>query len=240
MEFLFFLSALISEIIGTVAGFGSSTVFLPLALLFVDFKTALTLVALFHLFGNLGRMTFFHHGINKKMLVTFGLPSIIFTIAGAFLVSLVSQDLLKGILGGFLMIYSVIAIWKEELKVVSTPFNLILGGSLTGFITGLIGTGGALRGAFLTAFGLPKEQYIATAASIALAVDITRIPIYLSQGFLESRFYWYIPLLFIIAFAGSFLGKQIVKHFAYKVFRKIVLVAIFLIGLKFFFDWIIR
>ncbi len=240
MEVLFFLSALFSEIIGTIAGFGSSTVFLPLALLFVDFKTALTLVALFHLFGNLGRITFFRHGINKKMLVTFGLPSIIFTIAGAFLVSLVSQDLLKGILGVFLMIYSVIAIWKEELRVVSTSFNLILGGSLTGFITGLIGTGGALRGAFLTAFGLPKGQYIATAASIALAVDITRIPIYLGQGFLESRFYLYIPILFFIAFAGSFLGKQIVKRFAYKLFRKIVLVAIFLIGFKFLFDWIIR
>lgn len=104
MEVLFFLSALISEIIGTVAGFGSSTTFLPLALLFVDFKTALTLVALFHLFGNLGRITFFRHGINKNMLVTFGLPSVIFTIAGAFLVSYISQDLLKGILVIFLII----------------------------------------------------------------------------------------------------------------------------------------
>lgn len=43
MDILFFLSAFVSEIIGTVAGFGSSTVFLPLALLFFDFKTALVL-----------------------------------------------------------------------------------------------------------------------------------------------------------------------------------------------------
>lgn len=46
MVILFFLSAFVSEIIGTIAGFGSSTVFLPLALIFFDFKTALVLVAI--------------------------------------------------------------------------------------------------------------------------------------------------------------------------------------------------
>jgi uncharacterized protein len=55
-EILFFISAIISEIIVTAAGFGSSTIFLPIALFFVDFKTALVLVAVFHLFGNLGRI----------------------------------------------------------------------------------------------------------------------------------------------------------------------------------------
>jgi hypothetical protein len=43
----------------TIAGFGSSTIFLPLALFFVDFQTALILVAISHLFGNLGRINFF-------------------------------------------------------------------------------------------------------------------------------------------------------------------------------------
>jgi uncharacterized membrane protein YfcA len=46
--------AFVAEIIGTIAGFGSSTIFLPLALFFVDFKTAIVLVAIFHLFGNIG------------------------------------------------------------------------------------------------------------------------------------------------------------------------------------------
>ncbi len=55
---LFYLAAFAAEVLGTVAGFGSSTLFLPLALFFVDFPTALILVALFHVFGNLGRITF--------------------------------------------------------------------------------------------------------------------------------------------------------------------------------------
>ncbi|MBI2022810.1 sulfite exporter TauE/SafE family protein [Candidatus Daviesbacteria bacterium] len=235
MEILFFLAAFFSEIVGTIAGFGSSTIFLPLALLFFDFKTALILVALFHIFGNLGRIGFFRSGLDKNILIKFGLPSILFTLLGALLVSVIEQNLLKGILGIFLVFYSLISLFKEGFKVKPTLSNSIIGGGMSGFLAGLIGTGGALRGAFLTAFSLPKEKYIATAAAIALAVDLTRIPVYFSQGFLENKFYWYIPILFALALAGSFSGKQIVDKIPKTQFRKVVLVAILAIGVKFIF-----
>jgi uncharacterized membrane protein YfcA len=71
-DLVFFIVAFLSEVIGAIAGFGSSTIFLPLALFFVDFETALILVAISHLFGNLGRINFFRHGIDKRIIVTFG------------------------------------------------------------------------------------------------------------------------------------------------------------------------
>lgn len=239
MEILFFISALFSEIVGTIVGFGSSTIFLPLALLFVDFRTALILVALFHIFGNIGRISFFRHGLEKNVLLRFGLPSIIFTLIGALLVSFVSQSLLKAIMGVFLVFYSLLTLWKDNLQVRPTLLNAVIGGGLSGFLAGLIGTGGALRGAFLTGFGIHKEKYIATAAAIALSVDITRIPVYFLQGFLQSKYYWYIPVLFIIAITGSFMGKQIVNKIPQKQFKKVVLVAIFMVGLKFIYDFLL-
>ena len=239
MEILFFLAAFLSEIIGTIAGFGSSTVFFPLALLFFDFKTALVLVALMHIFGNIGRISFFRHGLDKRILLIFGIPSVLLTLLGALLVLYIPQSILKGILGVFLVVYAGISFWKEDLKVKPSLANSILGGGASGFLAGLIGTGGALRGAFLTAFGLPKEKYIATAAAVALAVDATRIPVYFAGGFLGSKLYWYIPILFIIAIAGSFVGKQIVTRIPQKIFKKIVLTAVFLIGLKFIYDWLL-
>jgi len=240
VELLFFIAAFFSEIVGTVAGFGSSTVFFPLALLFFDFRTALVLVALMHIFGNIGRISFFQHGLDRRILFVFGIPSVVLTLIGALLVSYLPQDMLKGILGIFLVAYAGISFWKEDLKIKPSLANSILGGGLSGFLAGLIGTGGALRGAFLTAFGLPKEKYIATSAAVALAVDITRIPIYFAGGFLEREYYWYIPLLFIIALAGSFTGKQIVKRVPQEEFKKIVLIVILLIGLKFIYDWLPR
>ena len=38
-------------------------------------------------------------------------------------------------------------------------------------------------------FGLPREKSIATAASVALAINLTRIPVYLSQcGFYFNHY----------------------------------------------------
>jgi len=239
MPTLFFLSAFIAEVIGTTAGFGSSTVFLPLALLFYDFQTSLVLVAIFHIFGNIGRISFFRHGLDRRLLFTFGVPSVLLTLVGALLIPYLPQTTLKGILGIFLALYALLFLWKEKVVAKPTAQNAAIGGGLSGFLAGLIGTGGALRGAFLTAFGVPKNQYIATAAAIALAVDATRIPVYLKQGFLDKQYYWFIPFLLLIALSGSFIGKQIVGKTPQKQFRKLVLIAILLVGLKFTSEWIL-
>lgn len=231
-----FLIALFAEIIGTVAGFGSSTIFLPLALLFLDFKTALVLVAFFHIFGNISRLGFFRYGLKTKLLITFAIPSVIATLLGAFLAASISQTWLKLLLGIFLVVYSLVSLLWKSPAVPPTTTNSVIGGGVSGFLAGIIGTGGALRSVFLNAFKLPKEQYIATAAAIALAVDATRLPVYLTADFFPTEYYKYLPVFFVIALCGSFIGKQVVKRVSQKKFRMLVLVALLLVGIKFVVD----
>ena len=235
-QILFFLGAFLAEIAGTMVGFGSSTIFLPYALFFYDFKTALVLVAIFHIFGNLGRIGFFREGINKKLIVWFGLPSVILTLIGAFLVNYISPALLKFILGIFLLLFSLVSFIKPNLTFPASTKTALWGGGLSGFLAGLIGTGGVLRGAFLTAFNLPKTIYIATAAAIALAVDLTRLPVYFASGFLDKKFYLFIPILFLTAIFGTYVGRKIVNKIPQKLFRRMVLLAIALVSLKFILE----
>lgn len=235
-ETLFFISALIAEIIGTMAGFGSSTIFLPLALLFVDFKTAIILVATFHLFGNLSRIIFFRQGFEKKIIIQFGAPSVLLSLLGALLIGVLPQPVLKLILGIFLIVTSVSFLAKPGLKFPANTATFIAGGSITGFITALVGTGGALRATLLQGFNIEKVKYIATAAIIALATDVTRIPVYISQGFLTEQYYLHLPILFSIALAGSFIGRKIVKRIDQEKFRKMVLVVIVLVSITFIID----
>lgn len=232
MAIFFFLSAFFAEIVGTIAGFGSSTILLPLATFFFDFTSALTLVSFFHLFGNLSRIGFFRAGLDKETIIKFGIPSVIFSLTGALLVKYISQDLLKGMLGIFLLIYSVTFLLKENFQIKKSITNTLLGGSLSGFLAGLIGTGGALRGAFLNAFNLPKEKYIATSAFIAIVVDATRIPAYLKGGFMQSSYNWYLFILLPCAILGSFVGKKMVAKVPQKLFKKVVLIAILLAGIQ--------
>lgn len=116
---------------------------------------------------------------------------------------------------------------------------MILGGGISGFITGLIGTGGALRAAFLTGLKIEKEKYIATAAVIALGTDATRIPSYLANGFLDEQYYYFIPILFGVALAGSFVGRKIVGRIDQAKFKKFVLIAVILTSIKFIVDGIV-
>ena len=238
MSGLFFLGAFVAEIIGTIAGFGSSTVFLPIALVFFDFKTALTLVAFFHLFGNLTRIVYFHKGMDMKVFVLFAIPSVIAAFIGAYLVNYLPYEILKGLLGIFLIIYSLWALTNHYLKIKNKTRSTIIGGVVSGFIAGLIGTGGAVRGAMLNALVKNKNKYIATAASVAFVVDLTRIPIYIAQGYLRENMMWYLSILFVIALIGSYLGKIVVDRVPQKEFRVIVLLAVLTAGAYFVYQWI--
>jgi uncharacterized membrane protein YfcA len=239
-DLIFFVIGFFSEVVGTMAGFGSSTIFLPLASYFVDFKTALVLVAIFHLFGNIGRIAFFRRGLDRKTLLLFGAPSFLLSLLGAALVGDLSQTVLKLILGVFLIALSITFLVRPKLAFPANPKSLILGGGVSGFIVGLIGTGGALRAAFLTGLKLDKEKYIATAAVIALGTDATRIPIYISSGFLTEQYYYFVPVLFGIALGGSFVGRKIVNRINQEKFKKMVLIAVMLASVKFIVDGVVE
>ncbi|OGG59547.1 sulfonate transporter [Candidatus Kaiserbacteria bacterium RIFCSPHIGHO2_02_FULL_50_50] len=232
MDWAFLVIAFFADFVGTIAGFGSSTIALPLSLFMYPFETALVLVAFLHIFGNLGRIGFFRHGIDRRLIAQFGVPSVLLSFVGALLVSWVPPDILKMVLGAFLVGYMFFA-WSGKLTVKPSLSASILGGSVSGFFAGLIGTGGALRAAFLTAFNLPKEKYIATAAAIAFAVDLTRLPLYLAQRFFPEELYSTLPALLGVALFGTYLGKLVVGKIPQEIFRRIVLVFLGFIGALF-------
>lgn len=233
----FFIFAFFSEVAGTMAGFGSSTIMLPFALLLMDFKSALVLVALLHIFGNIGRIAFFRHGLDKRLILLFGIPSVALTLLGASLVNYIPQDFLRFLLGIFLVLFSAVSLIKPSLRFPPATTSAVIGGGVSGFVAGLIGTGGALRGSFLAAFDLEKNKYIATSAAIAIVVDATRIPVYFAGGFLDLKYYWYIPVSFIVAIIGVSAGKRIVNAISQRIFRVIVLLGIGAIGVQFIVDW---
>src|SRR5688500_12810900 len=99
----FILLALLAEILGTVGGFGSSLYFVPIAGFFFDFHSVLGITALFHLSSNLSKIAFFRKGFDKRLLLTIGIPAVIFVIAGAWLTRFFDSKVLELSLGIFLV-----------------------------------------------------------------------------------------------------------------------------------------
>jgi hypothetical protein len=151
---------------------------------------------------------------------------VILTVLGAYIVIYVPQNVLTVLLGVFLLLFSIYSLLHPDFKVKAGKINTIIGGSLSGFLQGLIGIGGPLRGSFLISYNLDKFKYIATLSAIAVFIDITRIPIYYFNNLLEPQFYYLIPPLVIIGVVGSYTGKKIVNKISQNTFKKFVLIAI--------------
>lgn len=224
------LLALLCEVIGTTGGFGSSVFFVPLAGLIYDLHVVLGLTALLHVSGNLSKMILFRKYIDWKVSLLFGIPGVIAVALGAIMVS--SFDIVYGeiFLAAFLLLFSVFFFLNREWKAPEGKAYAVAGGGIAGFLAGLIGTGGAVRGAAMTAFNLPKNIFVATSATIDMGVDMTRSVIYVKSGFLNKDHLPIIPLLIVVSLAGSWLGKQVLDRISQESFRKFVLFLIFITG----------
>ena len=230
---LFLACAFGAEVLGTMAGFGAATILTPIAILFMDVKTAIALVACFHLFGNASRLSFFWRHVHGKTWVQFGLTGILCSFAGAGLTAHLSSSAVKWLFGVFLLIYvGLSTLLPSGLRFPATAGTLIGGGVASGFVAGLIGTGGAIRSACLLAFGLPRDVYLGTSAAIALVVDATRLPVYLFERFIPWRMLPVVASLVLVAFAGAWTGQRLVRRVSPVVFRRLILAMLTLMAIK--------
>jgi uncharacterized membrane protein YfcA len=220
---LFFLLALLAEIIGTVSGFGSSILFVPIASIFLDFKVVLGITAVFHVFSNLAKIYFFHEGIDKKIVLKLGIPAVIFVTIGALLTNYIPQKSIELAMNILILLLALYLISGHAKTPKETSTNLYVGGTISGFLAGLIGTGGAVRGIILTAFSLEKNVFIATSAIIDLGVDSSRAAVYIASGYFTKDHLILIPFLILISIAGSYIGKLILKRIPEKSFHFVVL-----------------
>ena len=228
--FLFLLLALVAEIVGTIGGFGSSVFFVPIGNFYFDFNSVLGLTALFHLSSNLSKIFLFKKGLNKKLMLQIGLPSVVFVIVGGLLSKSIGNGYLEIILGSFLVIFSLLFLINRNLTFKPSIKNSIIGGAFSGFSSGLLGTGGAIRGLTMAAFNLEKSIFIATSAFIDFMIDFSRTIVYYQNGYIHSHDLKYVPFLFLIGLIGSYLGKKILVYIPQSKFKKISLLLILLIG----------
>lgn len=216
--------------VGTVAGFGSSVFFVPLAGMLLGFHEVLALTSILHVFSNTAKLVLFGRHVRWRLLFLLGIPSVALVILGAYLSTKLEFKFTELILGFFLIAFSIFFFVKPAAKLSQRAINAIAAGGLAGFLAGLIGTGGAIRGLALAAFDLEKGTFVATSAAIDSGVDFSRMIVYLRAGYLGEISYWYIPGLLATAFAGSYVGKLLLNRIQQRQFRRIVLVFIFVIG----------
>jgi hypothetical protein len=224
----------IATAIGTLTGFGSSTVMVPFVVLLFPLPVALLFVGILHWFNDLWKIILFRKRIKWRLLLSFAIPGIIFSFIGAHIALNYEAEILKQILGFLLISYFVYIFINPKFKLSHTTSTAVIGGSLSGVMAGVFGVGGAVRGMFLSAFKFKKHMYLFTSGTIALFIDSSRIIAYINGGtMLKGYLLWgmllFIPISFLSAeFAKSYLVDNIPE----KSFRKVVAIFFALVGAK--------
>jgi len=230
-DFLLTALAFLSELVGTVSGFGSSTFFVPLATFLEPFQLVLALTGILHCLGNFSRILLFRHAFSRELLLRLGLPSVALTALGALLSTQVSAGYLTKFLGAALVLIGLAKLLLRRWPLAPSISRATVLCGISGMMTGLVGTGGAIRGIALSGLQIEKHSFVALSAAIDVGGDVLRTGIYLYEGYMDWSQWFYIPLLGVAAAAGTYAGKQVLGLIRQQYFEKAVALFVLLSGL---------
>lgn len=191
------------------AGFGLATMMTPVFLVWFDPHQAIAGVAIVHGVHNLIKSRMLREHIDRDALKRFGWALLIGALIGAVLQSFIPSDPLLLVVGLALIVLPLLKVSESWSSIRLPEAEDRLGGFGSGFLGGLTGHQGALRAMFLKERLPDKSAYAATAAVLALVVDLTRIPIYLvNDASVLSTNTWLMVGFVLSALVGAQLGKR--------------------------------
>jgi uncharacterized protein len=242
-------AALLASMLTFFSGFGLGTMLTPVFLLFFPVDIAIALTGVVHLFNNLFKIMLVGRNIQKTVLLRFGIPAILASFAGAWLLirvtamptlfqyhlgdKIVLVTPVKLIIAILLILFAILEIAPAVQRIHFGKNKLVLGGILSGFFGGLTGIQGAIRSAFLIKSGLTKESYIATGVAIACLIDVSRLSVYASRvaaiNLTEN-----LPLIIVAtlsAMTGALIGNVLLKKITIRFMQVLVAIMLILISL---------
>lgn len=250
MEYvLICIVALIGSGLTLFSGFGLGTLLVPVFAIFFPIEIAISLTAIVHFLNNLFKLILLGKQANKKVVLNFGIPAILFAFIGASLLTLLAGmdplfqysisdktfevmplDLTISVL---LIVFSLFEVVPKLANLQFSQKYLMLGGILSGFFGGLSGNQGALRSAFLLRVNLSKESFIATGVVIACLIDVSRLAVYGKQILaMGSQFNFSLVIAATLsAFIGAYVGNKLLKKITIKTLQYIVAAMLFLFAI---------
>lgn len=222
-----FVAALISG----AAGFGGSLLLLPVVTACVGPSVAVPVLTIAQLIGNLSRMALGFRQIDWKAAGWFCLTALPLAALGAFGFALLPQGLVSRFIGATLVVLVLVKLLlKKELP--KGKGTLLIGGAVTGGLSGLCGSGGPIGAAVFLSLGLPPVAYIATEAATATAMHVLKTVIYSKLTNMSTA-----TLLTGIAMGtamlgGTFFANRLIKKLDRNKFQTYVAVLLCIVGIS--------
>ncbi|WP_292376883.1 sulfite exporter TauE/SafE family protein [Methanosarcina sp. UBA411] len=223
------LSSFIAALISGAAGFGGALLLLPVLTLYIGAELAVPVLTIAQLIGNLSRMAFGLNQIEWKKVFLFSMTAVPLSALGAFGFSISSKSTVTRIIGAVLILFVFLRYFRI-LKFKPNDKTLILGGAVTGLLSGLAGSAGPIGAAVFLSFGLPPVAYIASEAATATAMHITKIIVYGKLVNLPPNTINLGLLMGLAMIFGTYAANSLIKNMKKEIFQKYVAVLLCVVG----------
>lgn len=227
---ILFICSFFAALISGAAGFGGSLLLLPVATACVGAEVAVPVLTIAQLIGNVARMSTGFKQIDWRSVGLFSLTSLPLAALGAFGFAVLPKNIVTRCIGGALVILVIIKlVSKRDLP--KCKGTLLIGGALTGGLSGLCGSGGPIGAAVFLSLGLAPVAYIASEAATATAMHILKTVIYSNLTAMDFYSTLIGLAMGVFMIAGTYAAKHFIKRMEKGRFQKYVAALLLIVGL---------
>lgn len=231
-DFAVAFTAVVAGAVASIAGFGVGSLLTPLLTVRYGAKVAVALVAIPHAIATFIRLWRLRSSISWPVLRSFGVTSAAGGLVGGYIFTQAGGELLARVLGGLLVFVGIAELIGVTQRMRFSGATAWIAGGISGIFGGMVGNQGGIRSAGLLAFDLSPREFIATAAVIALIVDLVRTPLYMWEAGSEMLAALRIMTIATVGVVvGTFAGSYILLRLSAAVFRRVIGAVLLVLGI---------
>lgn len=226
---ILFAGSFIAALISGAAGFGGSLLLLPVVTACIGAEAAVPVLTISQAIGNIARMTSGWKQIDWKSVGLFSLTSLPLAALGAFGFSVLPKDVVTRFIGFALVLLVVIKLASKKDLPKGKP-TLLVGGAVTGGLSGLCGSGGPIGAAVFLSLGLEPVAYIASEAATATAMHVLKMVIYSKLTNLSVYSLLMGLGMGVCMIAGTYSAKHLIRNMEKGKFQTYTAVLLCIVG----------
>ncbi|MEL7602913.1 MAG: sulfite exporter TauE/SafE family protein [Bacillota bacterium] len=211
------------------AGFGGALLLLPVVTACVGAELAVPVLTIAQFIGNLSRMALGFREIDWRSVGLFSITAMPLSALGAFGFSVLPKDIVTRCIGAALILL-VLAKTFKKLELKNCKRTMLIGGAVTGLVSGLAGSGGPIGAAAFLTLGLPPVAYIASEAATATAMHLLKTAIYSKLVGIDATALLTGLAMGAAMLAGTFAANRIIRKMEKGKFQKYVALLLCVVG----------
>lgn len=241
MLWLFILAVgFVAGTIGSVIGFGGSTLLLPILVFAFGPLDAVPVMGVAALLANLSRVAVWWRVVDWRAVGAYSAAAVPAVVFGARTFLALDARMVEAVIGVFFLAMVPIRRWLLLRQWSIGLAGLAGAGAVIGYLTGMVVSTGPLNTPFFLAYGLVKGPFIATEAMGSLSVYFSKSAVFQRSGALPAHLIADGLIVGAAMMAGTWLGKRVVERLEIRQFNIAIDIMMLLSGSAMLYGSLLR